>query len=68
MKDFDELYTRICMTQSLALSVEEALVRAGAQHIHTESTKNAFNLFYILLEQIATVKEEAGKLCEDTSK
>lgn len=56
------------MTESLALSVEEALVRAGAQYIHTESTKNAFNLFYILLEQIATVKETAGNLCEEESK
>lgn len=65
MKDLDELYTRICMTESLALSVEEALVRAD---IHTESTKNAFNLFYILLEQIATVKETAGNLCEEESK
>lgn len=68
MKDLDELYTRICMTESLALSVEEALVRAGAQYIHTESTKNAFNLFYILLEQIETVKETAGNLCEEESK
>lgn len=68
MKDLDELYTRICMTESLALSVEEALVRAGAQYIHTENTKNAFNLFYILLEQIATVKETAGNLCEEESK
>lgn len=33
-----------------------------------ESTKNAFNLFYILLEQIATVKETAGNLCEEESK